>query len=78
VPVVANDQPDQAALLAQTGGGLCVPLTAAGFADGILALLDDPAQAAAMAARGREAIGGLRSYEVLASQLAAQYQRLLG
>lgn len=77
LPVVANDQPDQAALLAQTGGGLCVPLTAAGFAAGILALLDDPDQAAAMAVRGRQAIAGLRSYEVLASALAAQYRRLL-
>lgn len=77
VPVVANDQPDQAALLAQTQGGLCVPLTAAGFAAGILELLADPQRAAAMASAGRAAIGRVRSYEVLARQLAEQYRRLL-
>lgn len=78
LPVVANDQPDQAALLAQTGGGLCVPLSAAGFADGVLDMLADPDQARAMAEQGRARIGQLRSYDVLADQLAAQYRRLLG
>lgn len=78
IPVVANDQPDQAALIAQTGGGLCVPLTPAGFAAGMLELLDDPARARAMAQAGRAAIAGLRSYDVLAAALAAQYRRLLG
>jgi hypothetical protein len=78
VPVVANDQPDQAALLAQTGGGLCVPLTAQGFAQGVLTLLADPARARAMAEQGRARIAGLRSYDVLATQLAAQYRKLLG
>lgn len=78
LPVVANGQPDQAALLAQTGGGLCVPLSAAGFADGVLAMLADPDQARAMAEQGRARIGQLRSYDVLAEQLAAQYRRLLG
>lgn len=77
VPVVANDQPDQAALLAQTKGGLCVPLTAAGFAQGILELLADPQRASAMAAAGREAIRAARSYDVLAQSLARQYERLL-
>ncbi|MRV74182.1 glycosyltransferase [Duganella sp. FT92W] len=78
VPVVANDQPDQAALLEQTGGGLCVPLTAQGFAQGVCALLADPQRAQAMAQQGRDRIGRLRSYDVLAEQLAAQYRRLLG
>jgi glycosyltransferase involved in cell wall biosynthesis len=78
IPVVANDQPDQAALLEQTGGGLCVPLTAQGFAQGVCALLADPQRARAMARQGRARIGQLRSYDVLAQQLAAQYRRLLG
>lgn len=78
LPVVANGQPDQAALLEQTGGGLCVPLSADGFAQGILAMLANPAQARAMAEQGRARIGQLRSYDVLAEQLAAQYRRLLG
>lgn len=77
IPVVANDQPDQAALLESTGGGLSVPLTAAGFASGILALLADPARARAMAVAGRAAVGATRSYAVLARQLAQKYERLL-
>ncbi|MES2260813.1 MAG: glycosyltransferase family 4 protein [Pseudomonadota bacterium] len=77
IPVVANDQPDQAALLALTGGGLCVPLSADGFAAGILALLADPARAQQMSQAGRAAIGATRSYSVLARQLARQYRRLL-
>ncbi|WP_177307086.1 glycosyltransferase family 4 protein [Pseudoduganella namucuonensis] len=77
VPVVANDQPDQAALIEQTGGGLCVPLTPAGFASGVLELLADPARAGEMARLGRARIGQLRSYDVLAARLAEQYRRLL-
>jgi glycosyltransferase involved in cell wall biosynthesis len=78
LPVVANgDHPDQAALLEQTQGGLCVAPTAAGFAAGILELLADPQRASAMAAAGREAIRAARSYDVLAEALARQYGRLL-
>jgi glycosyltransferase involved in cell wall biosynthesis len=78
VPVVANDQPDQAALIAATGGGICVPLTAQGFADGILALLQNPNRAQAMGQAGREAIGALRSYEVIGQTVAETYFSLLG
>jgi glycosyltransferase involved in cell wall biosynthesis len=78
LPVVANGQPDQATLLEQTGGGLCVPLSAEGFAEGILAMLADPQRARMMAEQGRARIGQLRSYDVLGEQLAAQYRRLLG
>lgn len=77
IPVVANDQPDQAALLEQTGGGLSVPLTASGFAAGILTLLDDPARAQAMAVSGRATIGAARGYAVLAQKLASCYHGLL-
>lgn len=78
VPVIANDQPDQKDLIDATGGGLCVPLTASGFAGGILNLLRDPQRAAAMAINGRIKIASLRSYDVLAGQLANRYKSLLG
>lgn len=76
-PVIANDQPDQAYLLRETGGGLCVPLTAEGFAQGILELLADPERARRMAAAGHATIGRLRSYDVIGTQLAARYRTLL-
>jgi glycosyltransferase involved in cell wall biosynthesis len=75
LPVVANDQPDQAQLL-RLGGGMCVPLTAAGFAHGIIQLLGDPQLAARMAAAGREQVLQLRSYHVLATGLAGRYRDL--
>lgn len=78
IPVVANDQPEQALLLRETGGGRCVPLTAKGFAQGILDLLADPLQAQYMAQRGRAAIARFRSYEVIGQTLAARYRQLLG
>jgi len=77
LPVIANDQPEQAYLLRETGGGLCVPLSAEGFADGILKLLADPIQAQKMAEAGRVAIARLRSYNVLGAQLAASYRQIL-
>lgn len=78
VPVVANDLPDQAYLIGETGGGLCVPLTPEGFAAGILQLLRDPAAARRMGEAGRREIPGLRSYEVIARNLAEKYRQLAG
>jgi glycosyltransferase involved in cell wall biosynthesis len=77
VPVIANDQPEQAYLLRETGGGLCVELSAKGFANGILELLAHPVQARQMAEAGRAAIARLRSYAVLGAQLAASYRQIL-
>ncbi|QJD28691.1 glycosyltransferase [Methylococcus geothermalis] len=78
IPVVANDLPDQAYLIGETGGGLCVPLTPDGFAAGMLRLLRDPAAARRMGEAGRRAIPGLRSYEVIARNLAEKYRQLAG
>jgi glycosyltransferase involved in cell wall biosynthesis len=77
LPVIANDQPEQAYLLGATGGGLCVALSAEGFAQGILELLADPDRARTMSVAGRAAIAQLRSYDVIGAQLAARYRQLL-
>ena len=77
LPVVANDQPDQAKLVHQTQGGLCVRMDGAGFAAGIVTLLADPVAAREMGQRGRAAIAALRSYPVIAERLAATYRVLL-
>ena len=77
LPVIANDQPEQAFLLQETGGGLCVPMTAEGFANGIIELLMNPVQATQMAEKGRAKIAGLRSYDVLGAQLAHAYRKVL-
>jgi glycosyltransferase involved in cell wall biosynthesis len=77
VPVVANDQPDQAHLVEVTGGGICVPLTPEGFSQGILKLLADPERARAMGKAGRTAIERLRGYQVIGASLAEKYNELL-
>lgn len=77
LPVIANDQPDQAWLIEKTGGGVCVPLSAEGFADGICQLLADPEKATEMARRGRARVAELRGYPVIARKLAQTYGRLL-
>jgi glycosyltransferase involved in cell wall biosynthesis len=76
VPVVANDQPDQATLLQDTGGGICVPFTAEGFANGILELLSDPLRAESMATLGQAKIAKLRGYNVLGESLARRYREI--
>jgi glycosyltransferase involved in cell wall biosynthesis len=51
IPAVANDIPDQALVIEQSGAGLCVPMHADAFAAATLRLLADPDLAAACAGR---------------------------
>lgn len=70
IPVVCNDQPDQARLIEQSGGGLIVPLDAAGFAAGIEALLSDPEAARQRARAGHDWVRRHRSYQILGRLVA--------
>lgn len=69
LPVIANDQPDQAALLAEAGGR-CVPLTPGAFAAAMHELLRDPAPHRAVAQRGRQLIAQRRTYAALSGGVA--------
>lgn len=66
LPVVANDQPDQAWVLAESGGGRCTGETPDEVAAASLELLADAEQAAAMGAAGRRWVLAQRSYRQLA------------
>ncbi|HYL24766.1 MAG TPA: glycosyltransferase [Burkholderiales bacterium] len=77
VPVVANDNPDQERVVREGGGGLCVPLTAADFAQAAARLLSDAPLRRAMAASGQAYVRAARDYRVLAKALAAKYAELL-
>jgi glycosyltransferase involved in cell wall biosynthesis len=70
---VANDIPDQQRVLADSGAGLCAPMTLAPFAAAVLRLLGDPALRAACAARGPPYVRAERSYAVLARRVADAY-----
>lgn len=74
LPVVANDNPDQQQVIAESGAGLCVPMTAEAFANATLALLDDNKLRANMSALGKAYVAQQRSYQQLANALAAEYK----
>lgn len=76
--VVANDHPEQAAVLDESGAGLCVPWGAETFAEAVLNLLTNPENARAMGARGPAWVAAYRTYEKLAARVYARYQNILG
>jgi len=69
LPVIANDQPDQALLL-RAAGGACAPLTAEGFADAMQDVLARPAHHRAIACTGQALVRRERSYAGLAAKVA--------
>jgi glycosyltransferase involved in cell wall biosynthesis len=76
VPVLGNDNPDQAQVIAASGGGLCVPYTAADFAAAAARILADPAPWRDVAGgRGREYVAAERGYAGLAERVAEVYRR---
>lgn len=78
LPSVANDNPDQAALVTRSGAGRLAASDAGALADAVAALLDDPVAAALQAAAGPAAIDALRSYRVLAAEVAVRLRALAG
>ncbi len=76
VPVVASDIPDQRHVIADSGGGYCVPMTVPDFCSAILRLLDDPDRRA-IGARGQAWVRTHRSYDVIGRVVAQRYRDLL-
>ena len=72
LPVVANDQPDQAHVVLASGGGVVVPFTAEGFANGIVEVLRDRDGWRERARRARDWVAGSRSYRVLGGLVATR------
>lgn len=78
LPVVANEEiPDQQSIIAESGGGICVPYAAQAFASAIVSYLRNPAAARMAGERGREYIMRTRSYEALADAIEARYHDLV-
>jgi glycosyltransferase involved in cell wall biosynthesis len=75
--VVANDHPEQKQVLAQSGGGLCVPYDEDAFSEAILYLLDRPQVAAEMGRRGRAYVESHRDYEIIADKLVRRIGSVL-
>ncbi|MBQ5949789.1 glycosyltransferase [Massilia sp. ST3] len=77
LPSVANDIPDQALVVAQSGAGLCVPMEAGAFADATRRLLEDRALAAEFALRGPAYVRSHRTYAILGRIVAETYTKIL-
>lgn len=78
VPVVASDFELWGELIRSSGCGILVdPLDPEAIARGLMWLLDHPQEAAAMGARGREAIAGRFNWNHEASTLLATYGELM-
>jgi glycosyltransferase involved in cell wall biosynthesis len=76
-PVVVNDHPEQADVIAKTGAGVCVSWGAESFATGIAGLLKDPERASAMGAVGPAWVAKHRTYDRVADMVAQRYMDIL-
>ena len=76
IPSVANDIPDQRLVVEQSGAGLVAPMQPAPFANAVQSLLDDPTLRQIFALRGPAYVHAHRTYDVLASKVAATYAEL--
>jgi glycosyltransferase involved in cell wall biosynthesis len=76
LPVLANDQPDQSQVLAESGAGICVPLTPEAFAKALTDMLGSPDKLAAWRKAGRPYVEARRSYQVISAELASVYRAL--
>ena len=75
-PCVANDSPDQAWVLAQSGAGLLCATTSQAIAGGLIEILEAPAVARRRALAGPAFIRRERSYSVIGARVAEQYRRI--
>lgn len=77
VPCVGNDNPDQEAVLARSAAGWLSGSSVEALAAALTEVLADPAAAREKASRGPDFISSVRSYQILAEQLALVYRQFL-
>ncbi len=76
-PVVCNDHPEQSAIIRDSGAGLCVAWDPAAFAEALAWMLEHPAQAEQMGAKGPAWVAAARTYPIIAETVRLTYQQLL-
>lgn len=78
VPVVCNDNPDQAQVIKDSGAGLCVPYTAEDFAGAIIKMLRlEKTERKKMQIQGKDYVNHFRSYQKIGDDVANAYKNLL-
>ena len=73
-PVVANDHPEQADVLRQSGAGIVCAWDEQEFAAAIVELLNDPGRCGAMGAAGRRYVAEHRTHWAMVELVAGRYQ----
>lgn len=76
-PCVANDHPEQAATLQESGAGLSVPWGSKDFAEAIIWLLKHPREAEEMGRKGPDWVKVNRTYDQIAEKVFSQYVTIL-
>lgn len=78
VPVVCNDNPDQAKIVYESGAGLCVPYTAVDFAAAVLRMLHyEQMKEIESQMSGAEYVKAQRSYERISLMVSGVYRQRL-
>jgi glycosyltransferase involved in cell wall biosynthesis len=78
LPVVVNDNPEQAQVIEESGAGICVPLQAEDFAQAVIHLLNSPTMMQLMGVKGVEYVVNKRGYDTIARMVAEVYLKLNG
>lgn len=77
VPVVCNDNPDQAKVIQESGAGICVPYSAQAFADAVIQLLQQSeAGTQSRPEQGMAYVASCRSYAAISKNVAEAYHRV--
>jgi glycosyltransferase involved in cell wall biosynthesis len=76
--VVANDHPEQRAVIDNSGSGLCVAYNEEAFAEAIISLLNNPEMMRDMGLRGRKYVEQHRSYKKIAERVDNKYSQICG
>ena len=76
-PVVANDHPEQADVLEQSGAGIVCGWDEREVAAAIVELLRDPARRASMGAAGRRYVAEHRTHWAMVELVAGRYRQHL-
>ncbi len=74
LPVVGNDNPDQAMVVREGQAGICVTLEPQAFADAVLSLLQNEDRRRQMALAGQQYVRKARGYDTLAEEVAHAYR----
>jgi len=75
-PVVANEHPEQSLVIAESGGGVCVPWEESAFANAIVDILRDPVAASDMGFKGRQWVQVNRTNSRMADVVESSYRAM--